>query len=387
MADPLALEDFASKTDTTTDEIERFVAAGLLDLDGDGTFDDLDVMRLHAVLRHLEEGKDLATFRDDLVTLSDHYVAALFEDEVRYTIDEALERTGVPLEQMIGFATALGFGQDGVINADDIKMLELAKSMVDAGFPWEALIEGARVYADALRRVAEASLQMTHRYLCEPLVRAGRDEREVAVEVGKSVSVIGPAAETLLMHLHRVYMSEAALAHSASHLEHHDPNAPPGSMEQTIVFVDLSLFSSYTYLEGDEAAVEVIDVFDRTVRELAIAHKGRIVKQIGDEFMLIFREPAAAVRFAIALRDRSEGQVALRTGIHHGWVLYRLGDYWGNAVNVAARIVSMAMPNSILVTEPVAKAALGAGIEAEEIGVRSLRGMDEPLSLYRITKL
>jgi len=53
-------------------------------------------------------------------------------------------------------------------------------------------------------------------------------------------------------------------------------------------------------------------------------------------------------------------------------------------VNVAARIVSMAMPNSILITETVAKAAIDAGLSVEELGVRSLRGMEEPLSLYRV---
>ena len=53
-------------------------------------------------------------------------------------------------------------------------------------------------------------------------------------------------------------------------------DAPPGSLRSTIVFVDLSLFSSFTYLEGDEAAVEVVDRFDRAVRQFCVLHNGRV---------------------------------------------------------------------------------------------------------------
>src|SRR5207244_13414133 len=118
-----------------------------------------------------------------------------------------------------------------------------------------------------------------------------------------------------------------------------------------------------------------------------LKHDGHLVKQIGDEFMLVFGDAARAVRFAIDLHEtmsRIERFVALRTGIHSGSVLYRIGDYFGNAVNVAARIASMAMPNAILVTEPVAKAAADQGIESVELGVRGLRGMEEPVPLYRV---
>jgi class 3 adenylate cyclase len=71
-------------------------------------------------------------------------------------------------------------------------------------------------------------------------------------------------------------------------------------------------------------------------------------------------------------------------GINAGPALYRTGDYLGSAVNVDSRVVNSAMPGQILLTEPVATAASEAGIEIDELGVRMMRGVDNPLALYRV---
>jgi adenylate cyclase len=383
--EPLTLDEFADRTDTPREEIERFRDAGLLDLEGKGSFDAADVVRLNFLRQYEGFG---GTVDDVRAYITGAGLDHLFSAQRTYSLDEAVGITGLDAEQLITLGAALGISQDGRVTEDDVQSIEIAKRMMDAGFSWDGIVEGARVYADSLRRIAEANLQMTHRYLCAPLLRAGKSESEIAAAVQSAILAIAPNAEAMMQHLYHRYMAEASIDHAQAHLEPLAPDAPLGSQVATIVFVDLSLFSSFTYLEGDEAAVDVVDRFDRAVRGACVAHRGRVVKQIGDEFMLIFRDPADAVRFAIELRHgmgHADESVQLRTGIHHGSVLYRLGDYWGNAVNVAARIVSMAMPNSILVTEPVAKAAIGAGMQAEEIGVRSLRGMEEPLSLYRVS--
>jgi class 3 adenylate cyclase len=204
---------------------------------------------------------------------------------------------------------------------------------------------------------------------------------------GQAGNVAGPSSKNLVMSMYDVYMSRALARHARAHLEPRDEDAPSGSLRATILFVDLALFSSLADVHGDEEAMRVIDRFDQSVREYSLKHDGRLVKQIGDEFMLVFGAASDAVRFAVELHEtmsRIERFVALRTGMHSGSVLYRLGDYYGAAVNVAARIASMAMPNAILVTEPVAKAAADDGIDVEEIGVRGLRGMEDPIPLYRV---
>jgi len=94
------------------------------------------------------------------------------------------------------------------------------------------------------------------------------------------------------------------------------------------------------------------------------------------------------VRFAVAVQgelDRDAELPAIRVGINTGPVLYRTGEYLGGAVNVASRVVSSAMAGQILLTEPVAKAASDAGIPVDELGVRMMRGVDDPLALYRVS--
>ena len=89
--------------------------------------------------------------------------------------------------------------------------------------------------------------------------------------------------------------------------------------------------------------------------------------------------------YAGASAAQEEHFPALRIGINTGPVLYRVGDYVGNTVNIASRISAVAMPNQIIVTESVAKEAEAAGLTVTSAGVRMLRGIEEPVELYRVS--
>src|SRR5437667_633569 len=106
--------------------------------------------------------------------------------------------------------------------------------------------------------------------------------------------------------------------------------------------------------------------------------------------MVAFGEPAPAVRFAVGL-DRAAAEEpdfpALRTGLNHGPVLYRVGDYVGTTVNLAARLAAMAAPNEILLTEPVAHAAADAGVAVTWIGEREISGIDVRVPLWRVDRV
>ena len=194
--------------------------------------------------------------------------------------------------------------------------------------------------------------------------------------------------DPLIQHLHHQYLLEANIEDVFLHLTASDITADQlGSVETTIVFVDIASFTALTEAGGDDTAVQVLDRIDVTVRPLLVEHRGKVVKHVGDGFMLAFREPANAVRFAVATQAalaRDPDLPAIRVGINTGPALYRTGDYLGGAVNVAARVVSSAMAGQIVLTEPVAKAASNTGIEVEELGVRVMRGVDDPLALYRV---
>lgn len=155
------------------------------------------------------------------------------------------------------------------------------------------------------------------------------------------------------------------------------------------MFVDLASFTPLAEVHGDEVAARVLERFDALVREVLAERAGQVVKQIGDAFMLTFSDPVEAVRFAMDLDERCATEPnfpALRAGLHHGPVLYRVGDYVGNTVNLAARIAAMAGAHEILLTKPVASAAIEADIQIDPAGERTIRGMREPVVLWSVVR-
>src|SRR5439155_10148709 len=111
------------------------------------------------------------------------------------------------------------------------------------------------------------------------------------------------------------------------------------------------------------------------VRPLALQHDGKLVKQIGDGFMLAFRGADQAVAFARQALDavaRFPEIPPLHVGVHSGPAIYRAGDYIGTTVNLASRVTGASTAGEILLTEAVANALSDVEI-TEPVGVRMLR--------------
>jgi class 3 adenylate cyclase/YHS domain-containing protein len=161
-----------------------------------------------------------------------------------------------------------------------------------------------------------------------------------------------------------------------------------GQLVRAVLFVDLSSFTPLTSVMGDVTAAGILERFSLAVRQVARQHDGTVVKQIGDCFMLVFLDAVSAVRAADALNTRlaSEAQFpAMHGGIHYGPVLYRESDYVGTTVNVAARVVAEAGAHETVVTEAARRRAGELpNIAFRPIGTRHVKGVDEPIELYRI---
>jgi class 3 adenylate cyclase/YHS domain-containing protein len=137
---------------------------------------------------------------------------------------------------------------------------------------------------------------------------------------------------------------------------------------------------------GDLKAAEVLERFSSLVRESAGRWDGRVVKQIGDAFMLVFPDGRSAVACALEIEGRTAREPqfpAARSGVHWGRVLYREGDYVGTVVNVAARVAAEAERHQVLVTSAVRGEAKGLeGVEFKRAGKRRLKGLASELVLF-----
>lgn len=156
--------------------------------------------------------------------------------------------------------------------------------------------------------------------------------------------------------------------------------------EATVAFVDLAGFSAIADVFGDEPAVALLELFEGMVRD-ALGPEARPVKWIGDEAMLAFDGPIAALEALGRLLPvcRAEPRLPLtRTALHHGPVVRRGGDLFGTTVNLAARLAARATPGRILATDAVAEAATARGVAVEALGPLALRSIARPVSVWSI---
>ena len=155
-----------------------------------------------------------------------------------------------------------------------------------------------------------------------------------------------------------------------------------------IAFVDLSGFTGLTGVKGDEEAARLAVRLSYLVQAATASRGGRLVKSLGDGAMLHFQEPSEAVAAALDLVEAipQADLPPARAGITSGPVVFREGDYFGRAVNMASRITDYARPGEVLVTETVAESAAPPGSAFDELGRVELKGIHEPVRLFRAVR-
>jgi adenylate cyclase len=152
----------------------------------------------------------------------------------------------------------------------------------------------------------------------------------------------------------------------------------------TFVFADLAGYSALTEAHGDEQAADTAADFFEIVRSLLPEHDAEEVKVIGDAVLLRVVDPARAAGLAERIvcdhgtRHRALG---VRVGMHTGTAVRRNDDWFGSAVNIAARIADMARAGEILCAAAT-REAIGPAVPFRERGERVLRNLVEPVEVY-----
>jgi adenylate cyclase len=158
-------------------------------------------------------------------------------------------------------------------------------------------------------------------------------------------------------------------------------------VRRTFAFVDLSGFTAFTEREGDDEASRVLAGFRACVRDVASAHGVRVAKWLGDGAMLVGVDGHALVAAVVDLAARveqSDSPLAVRIGVSGGDVIVFEGDdYIGGAVNLAARLCTVAAPGELLATKDAASLAPdGCGVA--DVEPRPIQGISGPVPLARL---
>jgi class 3 adenylate cyclase len=162
----------------------------------------------------------------------------------------------------------------------------------------------------------------------------------------------------------------------------------------TFLFTDLEGSTALYERVGDLAAYDLVKAHFRVLQEIVAGEAGAVVKTIGDSVMATFPTPANALNAALRMRGAIRAldqDLGLKIGIHEGSclavVLNERQDYFGQTVNIAARVQSLAESRAIFVTQPVV-AQSAKVLEAH--GLRPaphdhmLRGLANEVTVYAI---
>jgi adenylate cyclase len=159
-----------------------------------------------------------------------------------------------------------------------------------------------------------------------------------------------------------------------------------------IMFTDL--VGSTAMAQADEAAaLRLHDEQAELVRPLVAAHQGHLIKSTGDGFLVEFDSALHAVECAIDIqrhvheRNSQSGVVPLRLriGVHVGDVERRESDIFGDAVNIAARVETVADPEGVAISGPVLDQVRNKIPERhEKLPPAALKGVQTPIDIYRV---
>ena len=164
------------------------------------------------------------------------------------------------------------------------------------------------------------------------------------------------------------------------------------SQPLTILFADVSGSTKLFETRGDLEARRLIAAILGALSEVTARHGGRVIKTIGDEIMCTYPGPMQGLLCAVDMQKRiahdanfAKDRLAIRIGLHHGDTLIEDNDVYGDAVNVAARMASLAKREQIIATASTLKMLTNAGmLHTRSVGQARVAGKQHPIDIVDV---
>lgn len=331
--------------------------------------------------RSADSGQDTATRVSELGELDLADMQRQLEEQLlggprRWTRDELAERTGVDLERARRLWIAMGFAESNEPGArmftdGDVRALTQVTTLVDDGVVEpEMEVSIVRALGQSLSRLAEWEVDLMQRYVVDRLRGAAErgeelDATTVSDEVLATADRLLPLIENLQTYAWRRHLAANAGRAMAG------AGDEVGRRTMVVGFADIVGYTRLTRQLDPQELTQLLEHFESATMGVIAERHGWVVKTVGDEVMFGVTEPSDAAAIALELTERiaaDEMLPGVRVGMAMGEVLVRFGDAYGSVVNIAARLTSVAKPDTILVDEELADALDG------EMGV-ALRAM------------
>ncbi|HZC31692.1 MAG TPA: adenylate/guanylate cyclase domain-containing protein [Candidatus Bathyarchaeia archaeon] len=305
------------------------------------------------------------------------------------TFQQVSDRTGIPLELLMVVREAIGMAQpppDDRLREDEMAVVPFLELQIANGFRPLAIERLLRVEGDSIRRITEQEAAWWSSEVIEPATAAGKGAEEMANPALSDQ--LSPLAEQAHLALYHALQARAWTALIIDGFEvmlekaglHSRLERPPA-----ICFLDITGYTRLTQERGDDAAADLATTLARLVERSSIPHGGKPIKWLGDGVMFYFRDPGPGVRSALEMVDglAAAGLPPAHVGLHAGPVLFQAGDYFGQTVNLTARIADYARSGEVLVSQAVVDASQEPGIAFQDVGPVELRGVMGTTQLLR----
>ncbi|RLV49926.1 adenylate/guanylate cyclase domain-containing protein [Nocardioides mangrovicus] len=308
----------------------------------------------------------------------------LSTDELAQVVEEQLD---IEPEDARRFWRALGFpdpGSGSAFTSHDVDALRVVSDLLSEGLvDRDTLLRMTRAIGSTVSRLAEWEVNT----LVGRVEELESGDQATGSRIGSALRLhdgVGRPFEALLLYAWHRHLSAAVARVEALGARDEDLR----TTEVTVGFADLVGFSAWSNEHSQEQIGRVVEAFEDRASDAVALHGGRVVKTLGDSVLYVCAGPVAAYDIADDVVREVGGDLELpdvRVGLATGPVQLRLGDVFGPAVNLAARMTSVARRNRIIADQRTADLLPAEQFQVRVLPARPVRGFGdlEPVAVRR----
>lgn len=326
--------------------------------------------------------------RDDRPLTREDLERAILRESPVYTAAEVSGGDEEALEESRRLWRALGFpeypGEEVAFTRGDAGALATLRNAVESGvIDFDTALNLTRAVGQTMARLADWEVATLLPKLDENLGTGANGDSRLAAAIALVEQVNAPF-EALLVYAWRRHLAAAASRVEALGSADEDLK----TTEVTVGFADIVQFTALSNEIGEERVGDLVEVFESRCSDVIAAHRGRIIKSLGDSVLFIVDDAVRALDIAegiIQVIGRDSRMPDVRVGLASGAVVMRLGDVFGPPVNMAARLTGVARRNRVIIDEATAGLLPDDAFETRRLPARPVRGFGlvEPIAVRR----
>lgn len=317
----------------------------------------------------------------------DSIAQAILGEHPAFSALEVAAETGITLEQARRLWRALGFPEHGSARAftpSDVAAVSTLVMAVDAGLiDFDLAVTLTRAVGQTMARLADWEVAA----LVDRVEELESGAQATGTRVGSAMRLVEDFSEpfeSLLIYAWRRHLAAATARIEALGANEEDLH----TTQLTVGFADIVAFTALSNEISQDRIGDLVELFESRCADVVAAHRGRVIKSIGDSILFVNDDPIAAYDTAegiINVVGRDARMPDVRVGLASGTVVMRLGDVFGPPVNMASRLTQVARRNRIIIDAATADLLPVDQFETRRLPARPVRGFGlvEPVAVRR----